>query len=108
MFVIVKEKNGFCEGTYSFLRAVDLFREYCNLQQKNVDLEVVDLFEEVNCLCSTISALKRNSEIPFDWIVPEESVFCEVDIHKFGFALFHLVCNAYKFSAESNKIKVIV
>ena len=103
----LKDLDEIVEGTYSFLRTVDLFREYCCLQQKNIQIETVDLFEEINCLCSTINAFKRTSEIPFDWIIPEEKVYCDVDIHKFGFALFHIVCNSYRFTTKENKVKVV-
>ncbi len=94
---------------YSFMRATNLCYEYEMLLQDKTDMnsEIVDIFVEIDVLCSAIKSLIRKSQISFEWDVPNEKIFCDIDMHKLGFALFHLICNAYRFSLPGSTIKVI-
>lgn len=94
---------------YSFMRATNLCYEYEMLLQDKSDMnsEIVDIFVEIDVLCSAIKSLIRKSQISFEWDVPSEKIFCDIDMHKLGFALFHIICNAYRFSLPGSSIKVV-
>ena len=96
------------DGTYRVLRASSLCYEYSLLLQGKMDMEVVDIFGEIDALCCSIKSIMSKSVTPFGWTVPNEKLFCKTDMHKLSFALFHLICNSYCFSSEKNKIEVIV
>lgn len=93
---------------YSFIRATNLCYEYELLLQErnNMNTEIVDIFVEIDALCTAIKSLIGKSQVSFEWEVPKEKVFCDIDMHKLGFALFHLICNSYRFSTPGGKIKV--
>lgn len=96
---------------YSFIRATNLCYEYNILLQNNINPEIVDIFVEIDALCSSISSLMRKSGVSFKWHVPDGEVFCDIDMHKLGFALFHIICNAFRFtsgSSNNNEITVNV
>lgn len=95
-------------STYCVLRTTNLCYEYGQLMKGKLNLELVDIFSEIDALCSTVNSLMQKSGVPFIWKVPNEKFFCDIDIHKFSFALFHLICNAYTFTSAKNEIKVIV
>lgn len=94
-------------STYRVLRAVNVYREYNLLLQGKTNLEAVDIFGEIDALCSTVNSLMQKSGVAFVWKVPSEKVFCSVDIHQFSLALFHLICNAYVFNVENREIRVV-
>ena len=93
---------------YSFIRATNLCYEYELLLQErnNMNTEIVDIFVEIDALCTAIKSLIGKSQVSFEWEVPKEKVFCVLFMHKLGFALFHLICNSYRFSTPGGKIKV--
>lgn len=94
---------------YSFIRATNLCYEYeILLQEKdNMNAEIVDIFVEIDALCSAIKSLIGKSQISFEWDVPDDKIFCDIDMHKLGFALFHIICNSYRFSLPGSEIKVV-
>lgn len=94
---------------YSFMRATNLCYEYEVLlkEKDNMNAEIIDIFVEIDALCTTIQSLIGRSQVFFTWDVPKEKIFCDIDIHKLGFSLFHLICNSYKFSTPMSKIKLI-
>ncbi len=94
---------------YSFMRATNLCYEYEILlkEKDNMNAEIVDIFVEIDALCSAIKSLIGKSQISFNWDVSKEKVFCDIDMHKLGFALFHLICNSYRFSTPGSEVKVI-
>ena len=96
------------DATYRMLRATNLYYEYKLLIQGKMNPEIVDIFSEIDALCSTVNSLMQKSGVSFSWVVPKEKIFCDIDMHKFGFALFHLICNAYTFTSSENEIKVVV
>lgn len=100
--------DSIANATYCVLRATNLCYEYSMLMKGQSNLEIVDIFGEIDVLCSTVKSLMQKSGVPFSWRVPNEKVFCDIDIHKFSFSLFHLICNAYKFTSSENEIKVNV
>lgn len=91
---------------YSFIRATNLCYEYNILLQNSINPEIVDIFVEIDALCSSVSSLMRKSGISFKWYVPDSEVFCDIDMHKLGFALFHIICNAFRFTSDNNEITV--
>lgn len=95
---------------YSFIRATNLCYEYELLLQErnNMNTEIVDIFVEIDALCTAVKSLIGKSQVSFEWEVPKEKVFCDIDMHKLGFALFHLICNSYRFSTPGGKIRVSV
>lgn len=96
------------DGTYRVLRASSLYYEYSLLLREKMDMEVVDIFGEIDALCCSIKSIMHKSPTPFSWTVPNEKLFCKTDMHKLSFALFHLICNSYCFSSQGNQIEVIV
>ncbi len=94
-------------STYRVLRAVNVYREYNLLLQGKTNLEAVDIFSEIDALCSTVNSLMQKSGVSFFWEVPSDKVFCDIDIHQFSLALFHLICNAYMFNVENKEIRVV-
>ena len=94
---------------YSFIRATNLCYEYELLLQDNdnINAEIVDIFVEIEALCSSIKSLIGKSQISFEWDIPKEKIFCDIDMHKLGFALFHIICNSYWFSTPGGKINVV-
>lgn len=95
------------DATYRMLRATNLYNEYSLLMRGKMNSEIVDIFSEIDALCSTVNSLMQKSGIEFSWVVPNEKVFCDIDMHKFSFALFHLICNAYMFTSPKNEVKVV-
>lgn len=95
------------DSTYRVLRATNLYYEYNLLMKGKMNPEIVDVFSEIDALCSTVNSLMQKSGIPFSWSVPSEKIFCDIDMHKFSFALFHLICNAYMFTSPKNEVKVV-
>lgn len=96
------------DGAYGILRAANLYYEYNLLLKNEIELEVVDIFSEVEALCSSVKSIMGKSKTSFEWSIPEGKLFCNVDMHKLSFALFHLICNSYYFSCSKNEIKVIM
>ena len=94
---------------YSLMRATNLSYEYeLLLQEKdNMNAEIVDIFVEIDALCSAVKSLMRKSQVKFEWQVPNEKIFCDIDMHKLGFVLFHLICNSYRFCQPSGLIKLV-
>ena len=72
-----------------------------------MNAEIVDIFVEIDALCSAIKSLIGKSQISFEWDVPDDKIFCDIDMHKLGFALFHIICNSYRFSSPGSEIKVV-
>ena len=93
---------------YSFMRATNLCYEYEILlkEKDNMNAEIVDIFVEIDALCSAIKSLIGKSQVSFKWDVPKDKIFCDIDMHKLGFALFHLICNSYRFSNPGSEVKV--
>lgn len=93
---------------YSFMRATNLCYEYEVLLKEtdNINAEVVDIFVEIDALCSAVKSLISKSDISFEWVVPDDKIFCDIDMHKLSFALFHVICNSYSFSIPGSEIKV--
>ncbi len=102
----LKNLDAIADGTYRILRAANLYYEYNLLLQGNMHLENVDVFGEIEALCSSVKSIMRKSDIPFNCIVPKEKIICNLDMHKLSFALFHLICNSYYFTAKGNEITV--
>ena len=96
------------DGAYGILRAANLYYEYNLLLKNKINLEVVDIFSEVEALCSSVKSIMGKSKTLFLWSIPEGKLFCNVDMHKLSFALFHLICNSYYFSFSKNEIHVIM
>ena len=86
------------DGAYGILRAANLYYEYNLLLKNDMELEVVDIFSEVEALCSSVNSIMGKSKTSFVWSIPNGKLFCNVDMHKLSFALFHLICNSYYFS----------
>ncbi len=104
----LKYLDKIADATYRMLRATNLYYEYDLLLQGKTITEIVDIFGEIDALCSTVNSLMQKSGVIFNWSVPSDKIFCDIDIHKFSFALFHLICNAYTFTVAKNEIKVVV
>lgn len=94
---------------YSLMRATNLSYEYELLLQgkDNMNAEIVDIFVEIDALCSAVKSLMRKSQVKFEWQVPNEKIFCDIDMHKLGFVLFHLICNSYRFCQPTGLIKLV-
>lgn len=103
----LKHLDEVANATYRMLRATNLYYEYNLLMQGKMNTEIVDIFSEIDALCSTVNSLMQKSGVSFSWTVPEDKLFCDIDMHKFGFALFHLICNAYMFTSPKNEVKVV-
>lgn len=103
----LKHLDQVADATYRMLRATNLYHEYNLLMQGKMNTEIVDIFSEIEVLCSTVNSLMQKSGVSFSWVVPSEKIFCDIDMHKFSFALFHLICNAYMFTSPHNEVKVV-
>ena len=95
------------DGAYGILRAANLYYEYNLLLKNKIGLEVVDIFSELEALCSSVKSIMGKSKTSFSWSISNGKLFCNLDMHKLSFALFHLICNSYYFSSSNNEIKVI-
>ena len=98
----LKHLDHIANAVHCVLRATNLYNEYSQLERGTIDSEIVDIFGEIDALCSTVNSLMQKTDIAFSWVVPDEKVFCDIDMHKFSFSLFHLICNAYMFTAPKN------
>lgn len=105
---VLEHLDSISDGTYGILRAANLYYEYNLLLKDKLEMEVVDIFSEVEALCSSVKAIMSKSTTSFSWSVPEGKLFCNVDMHKLSFALFHLICNAYCFTSGKNEIKLVM
>lgn len=105
---VLEHLDNISDGTYGILRAANLYYEYNLLLKDKLELEVVDIFSEVEALCSSIKSIMSKSTTSFVWSIPEKKLFCNVDMHKLSFALFHLICNSYCFTSSKNEIKLIM
>lgn len=103
----LKHLDHIANAVHCVLRATNLYNEYSQLERGTIDSEIVDIFGEIDALCSTVNSLMQKTDIAFSWVVPDEKVFCDIDMHKFSFSLFHLICNAYMFTAPKNEVKVV-
>lgn len=105
---VLEHLDNISDGTYGILRAANLYYEYNLLLKNKLELEVVDIFNEVEALCSSVKSIMGKSTTSFTWDIPEKKLFCNVDMHKLSFALFHLICNSYCFTSSKNEIKLIM
>lgn len=105
---VLEHLDNISDGTYGILRAANLYYEYNLLLKNKLELEIVDIFSEVEALCSSVKSIMSKSTTSFTWSIPEGKLFCNVDMHKLGFALFHLICNSYCFTSGKNEIKIVV
>ena len=69
-------------GTLRLVRLIGESRAKNMLLRGKMDMEVVDIFGEIDALCCSIKSIMRKSATPFSWTVPNEKLFCKTDMHK--------------------------
>lgn len=96
------------ESTYQMLRAADVYKEYMNLFHHPSNIVSVDVMQELEAVFSAAKVILQHSTTPFRWVLSQPQLNCRIDIHRLGFAVLHLIANAFHFTAPGNEVRVEV
>lgn len=71
-----------------------------------LSLENCDLSKLLNIIYASFSSLSHSRQINFTSSLPEEQIFCRIDLDKFEKILYNLLSNAFKFTPVGGKVHI--